>query len=271
MKINQFRNLIIFLYLLLSILSSCDTLTYLRKGRNHLYLNDGTHELFWFNGIHSNDPKNIMFADLEKKFINFNPDFVLVEGGRDKNIKQNRNDAILHGESSFVAYLANMNKIECSSIEPSDSYIGEKLLLKYKMEDIIAMIAIRQINQWQRESKNRSIDFINMLIGFIRASSERLFININLEINLKFIQDITEPHIGFRINNDNWLSVPAFKIIHDDKNIINSILSETITIRNIYLIELIQEKRKKYNKIFIMMGFDHAKATMDELKTIYIK
>ncbi len=226
--------------------------------------------MFWFEGIHSNNPDNIMFADIKTEFTQFGPDLALVEGGRDENIKQNEEEAILLGESSYVAFLAHEDSIDCESTEPPDSYMGQELISKYEINDILATLTFLQIKQWQRESKERTIDFNDMIVGWIKANSERMFQDLKIEINLAYIQDILEPFAGYRVDDSNWLDVPADKIIDDD-NIINAIWRDRSVIRNKYLVELIQEKMTLYNKIFIMMGFDHANAIMTDLENIFEK
>lgn len=257
-------------FLVLSFLScSSDTRTYLRKGGHHLSLSDGSHELLWFSGIHSNDPKNIMFADIEKEFARFNPNLVLVEGGQDKNAKQTRNEAILQGESSFTAFLAHKNTIECMSLEPPDSYLGSRLVKTYPRNDILAMIIIREIHQWQREYKHRSMDFMDMVVQFVGSSAESMFGTLDFEADRDFIQNITEPYIGFRVSNENWLRVPAFSLVYNAGSKIHAIWADTIALRNAYLLELLAEKKKTYTKIFVIMGFDHAQETMEDLKALY--
>lgn len=249
--------------------SKNDTKLYLRKGGNHLYLNDGNSELFWFNGVHSNDPNNIMFKELEKEFNTYVPDLVLVEGYRDKNIELDRNKSILKGESSFTVYLANKYKIDFLTVEPSEQYIANILKSKYETKDIQAMITFKQIRQWQRESRNRIIIFDEMITGFIHKKTERMFENFNLTIDFLYIQDILEPYLGYKITNENWLKVPARKFYKRKSSKLNKISLSVSDIRNNYLINLIKEKKNKYHKIFIMMGFDHAKVIKKDLTKIY--
>ena len=46
---------------------------------NHLELSRENKSLFWFDVIHSNNPDDIMFVDLESSLLEFMPDLVLVE------------------------------------------------------------------------------------------------------------------------------------------------------------------------------------------------
>ena len=269
MNLNKCRSIALVICGLCAISCATDTGTYMRKGGDHLKLSDDSGELFWFSGIHSNDPKNIMFGDIEKKFLEFMPDLVLVEGGVERNIRETRIDNILNGESAFTAYLARTQNIECMSIEPPDSYLGEKISEKYTIDDILAMIAIRQIQQWQREYRDREFDFEDTIVGFMRNSSERMFIGAEFEASIGRIQGITERYVGFKADNGNWRKVPAYKIIRENTTIIHPIWADTIALRNRYLVELIGEKKKTYKKIFVTMGFDHATETEKELRALY--
>jgi hypothetical protein len=79
----------------------------------------------------------------------------------------------------------------------------------------------------------------------------------------------TERYVGFKAGNENWRSVPEYKLIHENTTIIHPICADTIALRNTYLAELIGEKKKTYKKIFVMMGFDHAIETEKELRALY--
>jgi len=269
MKLNKFYFIALVICGFCVLSCATDAFTYMRKGGNHLNLSDGAGEFFWFSGIHSNDPKNPMFGDIEKEFLKFIPDLVLVEGGAERNTRETKSDAILNGESAFTAFLARTQKIECMSIEPPDSYLGEKLSEKYSVDDILAMIAIRQIQQWQREYKDREFDFEDMIVGFMRNSSQRMFISVDFEASIGRIKGITERYVGFKVDNGNWRRVPAYQLIHDNTTVIHPIWADTIALRNTYLVELIGEKKKTYKKIFVMMGFDHALETGKELRALY--
>jgi hypothetical protein len=76
--------------------------------------------LFWFSGIHSNNPNHEMFDDIKKAFTSFEADYVLVEGDYDDHRFINTKDSMkvrLHGESAYVTYLCIQDNIPVSSIE----------------------------------------------------------------------------------------------------------------------------------------------------------
>jgi hypothetical protein len=102
------------------ICTSCSTQSDLYakfKGKD-LHLKNGDKELFWFSGIHNNNPEHEMFNDIKKQFIAFKPDYVLVEGNADKRTYESETNAKLNGESAYVAYLAAQSNIAVGTTEP---------------------------------------------------------------------------------------------------------------------------------------------------------
>lgn len=263
-KINLFSFLIIFL------LISCHSeyRIYKRVGGNHLNLKSGDKELFWFSGMHGSNPNNPMFEDIKIEFQNFKPDFVLVEGNANYDIPHDSLSAIKKGESVYVAFLASQSVIPCQSTEPSDSSLNNFLINKYNKEDILTMYIIRQMVQWGRIKKlepdfnKRLINFANSISNDIQYSDKELSLT-QLSLLLKLHTNIDE------LNNETWHDFDAKNYIYFSTNIISEIYNMTSEYRNIYLIDIIKEKTKSYNKIFVMMGFDHAKELKKELHEIF--
>ncbi len=238
---------------------------YKRVGGNHLHLVSGDKELYWFNGIHGTDPSNPMFYDISVKFAKFAPDLVLVEGNA--TAPTDSLDAICHGESSYVAYLAQINIIQVQSTEPTDSCIFNYLLNTYSKDEILAMYLIRQMVQWQREKA--FINFEVKAVNFVNGINKTLKYS-EISITLSQVSIILQPYTNIRdLNNNNWNDFDAKQYLYFSKNRINEIYEQVSAYRNIYLMQLLKEKLECNNKIFIMMGFDHAKELDSELRTLY--
>ncbi|WBW95691.1 hypothetical protein [Oceanirhabdus sp. W0125-5] len=254
--------------IIIFVLSGCDT--YSRVGGKHLHLQSNNKELFWFNGIHCNDPEHRMFDDIKKEFSSFNPDLVLVEGGANKQSYSSEKNAILHGgEPAFVSYISREKHIKIENIEPSNSKTFKYLLSKYDHDDVLAMLILRQINQTQREAKNTEIDFEKYYISFLNHLVEEGF---PLEKEIQDIEDISNflsPYIGFKLTNNTWGKIKAKKIVYFDDGTVHDIWKDTIIFRDDHVVKLIESKLKEYDKIFVMMGFDHAKNQQKRLKSIF--
>jgi hypothetical protein len=238
------------------------------KGRN-LELKSENKALFWFSGIHSNNPDHEMFDDIKEAFTKFEADYVLVEGDYDDAKYKNIDDSFqvrLHGESAYVTYLSKTDNIPVSSIEP---LIGEQLKFlqkKYKSSDILAMFMLRQINQMQRETKNKSIDFFNYMEKFV---SKYQFKNKIEMVDRNKIIKLLEPYIGFKVTSKNWKSINAYGIVYKETGTINSIYTDILAFRDDYSIKLIKEKLNEYDRLFIMMGADHIKVQRDALEKYF--
>jgi hypothetical protein len=266
---------IIFIFLLCGCSTKDSTLnvtdTYSKFKGNDLHLVVGDKELFWFSGIHSNDPKHRMFKDLKNEFSSYKPDLVLVEGNTThKNEYKDEIDAILNGgEPGYVAYLAKKNKIEVQTIEPSWSQQFECLLKKYSENDVLAMYVLRQVFQYQREIENRQVDFFNEMEGFIISLGSSGFPIEKDKVTHDYIINIIKPYTGYCIDDITWKEVNSYELVYSEGTIVHDIWQETINFRDQHAIDLIREMKDNYNRIFIMMGADHIIAQSDKLKDIY--
>lgn len=244
--------------------------TYSRTDEDHLHLKSEKKELFWFNGIHCNDPNHRMFNDIRKEFSSFKPDLVLVEGGANTLEAKNAKEAILSGgEPGFASYLAKDENITVENIEPRNSDVYKYLLNKYEKNDVMAMFILRQLNQKQMESDNLEVIFNQYFLSYINKMIEDGFTVDKREVNLYYISEILEPHIGFKINNSNWKEAKAKNIVYSDDGIIHNIWKDTIDFRNNHVVQLIDNKLQDYNRIFIMMGFDHAEEKEKEIREVF--
>jgi len=127
----------------------------------------------------------------------------------------------------------------------------------YKSSDILAMYMLRQINQMQRESENKSVDFFNYLKKFVNKYQ---LIDDSETVNVDGIIRLIEPHIGFKVTTKNWKSIDAYEIGYKEKGTTNSIYIDILDFRDEYSVKLIKEKLQEYDRLFIMMGADHIKA-----------
>jgi hypothetical protein len=268
-KINTYsRNLIIALLLL----AGCNSgyRLYKRVGGDHLRLFSPNKELFWFKGVHCNDPKNLMFTDINTEFSQFNPDLVLVEGQSCLLKYGDELSAIKAGESNYTVYLAQQNGIECEDLEPSDSDLIDYLTTKYTKREVLTMYLIRQMIQWSRDKKGSS-DFEYRVVKYLKWEDKN-FGCFDEEINMANVSELLKPYTGIdSINNKNNTSFDASKYLYFSENKMNDIYNETYEFRNKYLLEVIEKALTKCDRIFIMMGFDHAIDVKEELNQVFNK
>ncbi len=256
-------------YVLLSIIiliigCNIERRTYNRAGGNHLHLKSNQKELFWFNGIHGNYPKNPMFKDIAEALIKFNPDFVLTEGNATP--PKDSLKAILKGENVYVTYLAEQHNILWQTSEPNDSCIFEYLQESFKKDEIFAMYFIRQMVQWKREDISA---FDSTAVAFSRSVSPILYETKDL-LTIHQISNKIQPYTGISLlTNHNWKDFDAKQYLYFSDNRIHAVYNATSTYRNQYLLQLIEQQLKLHDCIFIMIGFDHAKEVERELISLF--
>ena len=241
---------------------------YKRVGGEHLHLKSANKELFWFNGVHGNDPKNPMFNDIKTEFQQFNPDVVLVEGHANLVNLSDELSAKKSGENVYVGFLAKESGKVCMDIEPSDAEVNEYLIKLYGKKDVLTMYLIRQMVQWQRE-KNSDNEFEKRVIDYLTWENKNIGYFTG-EITLDQVSELLMPHSNLNlINNSNWIDFNAKEYIYFSENQISKIYNDISNVRNQYLLKVIKKNLTNYNKIFIMMGFDHAKEVKKELFNIF--
>jgi len=238
-------------------------------GGTNLHLVSDIKELYWFDVHHRNDPTAPIFGRIEKTLIEFNPDLILVEGGAD-TFEGSRGEAIYAGESSFATYLANKNGMMVEDIEPSFSRQIEYLQSKYKADDILAMYLIRQICSERMLDNNSGWDFDTELLHLTQ-----FLINNGLDYKSKTLECVlntVNTVLPGNMDNTNWRDVD-FRALNDvyanKSGVLYPIYNDITNYRNIYLIELLKEKKNTYNRIYIVMGGGHLDDTKEQLEQLY--
>jgi len=243
--------------------------TYKTFDGNHLHLISGNRELFWFDVMHLNDANHPMFKRIENKFIDFNPDLILVEGGYN-TFEGNRDEAIFAGESAFATYLAKQNGVQVEDIEPPLPEQIAYLQTKYNPEKILAMYHIRQITSIRFMPIDADFNFDS----YLTIETQTLISNgLNVRSNsLNEILNIINSYLPQNIDAESFKytnSKDLYKIYACENSALYPVYNDLVNFRNIYLIDLIRKKQDKYSKIFIVMGGQHLLDTKSQLKKIY--
>ena len=240
---------------------------YKNFGGNNLHLSSGDRELFWFDVWHSNDPDDPMFRRIENEFTGFAPDLVLVEGGFD-TFKGNRDEAILHGESAFAAYLAGQSGVKVEDIEPSYPEQISYLQKKYRPEMVLAMYLIRDI--CSKADMPVTVDF--SLDSYLVRETQFLAGNgLNVSVNTQDeILGIVNSYLPQGIETQTWRSAKSMSNVYNRKNgILYPVYNDIYLFRNIHAVDLIREKQQAHKKIFVVMGGQHLIDIKKQLRKIY--
>lgn len=238
-------------------------------GGNDLHLASDNKELYWFDVAHRNNPNAPIFKRIENALTKFSPDLVLVEGGAD-TFEGSRDEAIHEGESSFAAYLAKKSAIVVENIEPPFIKQVEYLQSKYPTDDILAMYLIRQISSMQFANDNSAWDFEQEVLLLTQS-----LIDDGLTYSGKTLEEILHTINAFlpeSVDGNNWRDVDIRKMNYvytRENGALYPVYNDVYNFRNIYLVELLKEKKDTYDKIFIIMGGGHLIATKEQLVELY--
>ena len=106
-------------------------------------------------------------------------------------------------------------------------------------------------------------------------SDTQFFKDNGLDYQGKTLEDILNTVNAFLpepVNADNWRDVDIKKmdyVYSREGGVLYPIYNDVYNFRNIYLVELIKEKKDMYDKIFIVMGGRHLADTKEQLNELY--
>lgn len=256
-RLRQIRPFLVIVVFLLFFGCSSSPKTYESVRGQDLILHNGDKWLFWFSGIHSNDPNSLMFEDIENSITRFLPSIVFVEGGYNASHFDTDMQARLSGESAYTAFISEKKNIPCVSIEPTDLDINNYLTRAFSSESILAMYILRQMRQKQREAANAPIDYDDYFLQFTLQQIAKGLLTDTGRTNL--VAELIDPYVGYHVDRNNWLKVDTFALIYTKGSLLHEIWQETYDFRNRYILESIGRAFQKQDRVFVMMGFDHAR------------
>lgn len=228
-------------------------------------------QLLFYGSTHSNDANDPMFEDIESKFLEFQPDAVLVEGGFHRNGYSDRNHAIDHGESAFVVYLAGIDRRPVGGMEPAHEDAVEFLLESYNPESILAMFVFRQVIQLQREAQNRSVDFEAEIRQVVEDGRQAGLEVIDPEGDFSTeLMNIIGPYLDENQDFSNWTSWDAQELVYQDQNSeLHEIWQATIVYRDDFGVAQIERVLDDYDRVFVIMGHTHLTNQEDRLRALF--
>ena len=219
--------------------------------------------LYYFGALHSKDISHSQFEILQSKWQDFlnktksQKRIVFFEGIVDvKQLTTLEESIKKYGESGAIVFLANQSNISIHRPEPDMKREIKEMLSDFSKDEIFYFYISRAINHWQR--------------GMVMRKDFDEFLGFNIE---RF-----HSATGWK---DFVFSFETFKRIHkqnfdkeldlDDKSLLRKITNPTIketvfnkiarkssTIRNIFILEQIEEKWQEGYSIFIVYGSGHA-------------
>lgn len=146
------------------------------------------HYLFYFGSTHSRDPNDIQYSKLQQFWEEFLQKtesrncIVLVESClRDLHNSLTTEQAIHRAgaEGGFITFLAQQNNIPVACPEPTNSWLFQKLLKKYTIEQLAYTLFAQGMLEWNRTLKVRNDLPFHWYIQSHLASIQK-------ELNVKF-------------------------------------------------------------------------------------
>jgi len=209
--------------------------------------------LYYFGSDHTKNIKNPQFENIKNKFKEFltetlnNKKVVFFEG----NVKVDDNLSLeeyisKYGEAGAIVYWSKKSEVEAVRPEPCDGELVNKLLENFSMEEIFYFYMIRAIGQWQRMRANR--DF-NEFLKFNIEKYQKILNWKDFDFSFENIKKIHKKITDLEFDKDE-VKIPRISspIYYD--SIINDIARDLTTLRNIYMLDKIEEYWKK-NTVFL--------------------
>ncbi len=239
------------------------------QGVEIIDLKNNNKHLFFYGSRHCNDKSDPMFNDIERYFYNCSPQVVLVEGYYNKSLYADPEEAILHGESAFVSYLAQKENIPLDTVEPSMEEQYKNLLDRYDKEKVLSMYVLRQLYQYQFQQEENKRQIQQLLQQFVSGMREKGFPLKESETTFEYIRSLLKPYLKVELNENNWTEVDAYSIVYNQGSEINDIYQEVYKIRNEHLKSTIEESLKEYDRVFVIMGSQHVIDERDNINQIF--
>ena len=118
----------------------------------------GGSQLILFGGLHSSDPADPMFDQIETSFLRLSPSFALHEG-TPPQIEAEREIAIRrHGEAGLVRHLAARAGIETASMDVPLREEAAMLGGKLSLGEALVFLVVRQLASFNRKTARMDFD-----------------------------------------------------------------------------------------------------------------
>jgi len=224
-----------------------------------LNLKSSEKEILYFGTYHSNSISDSLFLRIKKEFKEFQPNFVLHEGGNDWPIYKNKDSTVLiSGEPGYIIQLSQDNKIKYSTIEPKAKDEYEYLLKRYSLEYVVLMYMCRQIDNQQRlaiQHNTTDIQFIHNMNYFFR-----MLANDGIPINGEKLEFLYWKNVYKKLLKEElvWRKFNP-ELYYPNKYLtkLNEINRVSDEFRNSYMVEKILSTSDKFDKLMVLLGGGH--------------
>ena len=229
-------------------------------------------QLLFYGEMHSNDPKNKQYQEIENAFNDFKPDLVVIEGINklSKNSPKNIKDtSILKiksesfetlinkcGAPCYVCKIAADNNIPVICPEPPEKDKIDWLIKKgFTQDQIFALWSFEVVNQYLRlQQKPPFDDYISPFLSHFK--NQWAWQDYDFSINQ--MKRVGNLFYGIELNLQDTLFYDRRTSPNSDGTIINKLSAKDTYFRDNYIVNEIKGYLHDYNRIFIVYGASHA-------------
>lgn len=228
-----------------------------KRFRLHFFSVSSNNQILYYCGVrHFTDPKDIQFELLKKTWISFlqvskkKNSVVLIEGELRPKFDTAEKALLFAGDPGLVTFLAMQEEIPIVCPEPNPVEELNKLKNKYSLDQIMYYYFARHLQNVDRYKLRIKI---NKFIEYILDKMKDSFKDEQFDFTLENIKRIYKEIYGQEFTV-NFIPVEHGK----DTNIINRIASDSVSIRDVYIMNRIKLLWDQGKNIFAVFGSLHA-------------
>lgn len=243
-----------------------------RTPRPYFYFFKSGGKCIYYLGVkHSTDKNNSQFSVIEHYFNDFlkvsegTNIISIVEGGAPKPYSTIEESIDKHGEVGFLVYLSHKKDIPVISPEPPQDYEKQRLLKKFRKDEIISYYFVRQVIQYNRFTVKP--DYEDYITHYLKEYERKLDWG-NYDFSLESVQKTFEKVTKSKFKRDDQYYLTEFDDPTEIKYITNSVARECSNIRDTYIIKRLVELWDKGYSLFIVYGSYHAIVQEPALKKL---
>ena len=231
-----------------------------------LKLKKGKKELLVYGIYHTFDPNDSLFVGLKEKLIIFKPNFCLNEGGNWKIFDTETETIKKSGESGFIRYWCNENKILVKTFEPIPKEEFKYIQSKYNSNYVLLTYFCRQITQLQNGQEiNDFEEYMHSYLYNLKAEGFPISDDIVDEYDslIHLYENVFSEKFDWKKFNPKnvW---PNY-----DLTILNKINKAISTYRDSIIIDNIEIAINQNQRTFVLMGGNHLLEIEQTVKRIF--
>jgi len=228
--------------------------------------------LYYFGSKHTYDPSHPQFNLLQKKWQEFlqktsgAKSIVIFEGNVNLDSVTTLKEVIeKYGESGAIVFYANQAHVQSIRPEPTIKDEADILLKDFPRDEIFYFYMIRGIVSWQRAVMRKEFDeFIKLNIKYYKDVLGWLDFNFSFETIRKTHRQIFGKE--FDLDNKDFITKIPSPIREESK--INEIARMSSTIRNMAILDCVENYWQKEYNIFVVYGASHAVMQEQAIKSL---